>query len=84
MCCLRLLPGQHNSVVYYTELCVLQVASGHLRTVCAACGSSLVNMQPPREVRKSLEVFRNVARFHSFDLLAEITEWLLEEPSSFS
>lgn len=61
----------------------MQVAAGHLRTVCAGCGSSLENTQPPGQVCQALEVFRNVARFHSFDLLAEVTEWLLEEPSSF-
>ena len=61
----------------------LQVVSGHLRTVCAGCGSSLENTQPPGDICQSLEVFKNVAQFHSFDLLAEVTSWLLGDPTGF-
>ena len=51
--------------------------------MCAGCGSSLENTQPPGDICQSLEVFKNVAQFHSFDLLAEVTSWLLGDPTGF-
>ena len=56
----------------------MQVASGHLSRQCKRCGGKLVNTQTPEALREGLTIFRNVARYHSFDLLMELLEWLLE------
>ena len=50
--------------------------------VCGACGGSQDVTRPASQITQLLQTFRNIARYHGFDLLAEISEWLLEEPSS--
>ncbi|DBA81285.1 TPA: hypothetical protein ACH3X2_006902 [Trebouxia sp. C0005] len=56
------------------------VSSGHLARQCKHCGGELKCAQPADVFRKQLTVFKNIARYHSFQLLMEIVEWLLEEP----
>ena len=41
-----------------------------------------MNVQSAESFRQGLTVFRNVAQYHVFELLAEIVEWLLELPSA--
>ena len=60
----------------------LQVAAGALKTVCSACGGSQLVTQSAKEATQLLQMFHNIARFHGFDLLAELCDWLLEQPSS--
>jgi len=59
---------------------LVQVSSGHLARQCKLCGGELKCTQPADVFRKQLTVFKNIARYHSFQLLMEIVEWLLEEP----
>ncbi|KAK9824549.1 hypothetical protein WJX72_011249 [[Myrmecia] bisecta] len=61
-----------------------QIASGHLRRQCHICSGHLANTVTRAAFHKGLTVFRNVARYHSFELLMEIVGWLLEEPSAHS
>lgn len=58
------------------------VASGHLARQCKMCGGELKCTEPADVFRKRLTVFKNIARYHSFQLLMEIVEWLLEEPGA--
>ncbi len=54
-----------------------QVGRGHLRRCCDQCGGALACAQPPAAHAAGLAVFRGIARFHGFQLLAEAVEWLL-------
>ena len=63
-----------------TKLAGAQVGSGHLRRCCDRCGGELACTQPPAAHAAGLAVFRGIARFHGFELLAETAEWLLEGP----
>jgi DNA polymerase epsilon subunit 1 len=58
----------------------MQVLRGHLRSNCDQCGGALTNTEPAAAFRESLTVFRNVAKYHCFQLLQETTEWLLQMP----
>ena len=55
-----------------------QVVSGHLRSLCSLCSGSLINTQPAGPFRKQLVVFRNIARYHSFELLGEVAGGILK------
>ena len=44
------------------------------------CGGELKCTEPADVFRKRLTVFKNIARYHSFQLFMELVEWLLEEP----
>jgi hypothetical protein len=57
-----------------------QVGRGHLRRCCDQCGGALACAQPPAAHAAGLAVFRGIARFHGFQLLAEAVEWLLGGP----
>ena len=59
-----------------------QVLRGHLRRNCDQCGGALVNTRTPAELRDTLTVLRNVARYHCFALLQDVTDWLLQAPSA--
>lgn len=56
-----------------------QVTSGHLRALCALCGGGLTNTRRPPAAARRLVVYRNLARFHGFKVLAEMAGWLLGE-----
>ena len=58
------------------------MAGAHLRGGCQRCAGALVTVQSAAAFRQSLTVFRNVAQYHVFELLAEVVEWLLELPSA--
>jgi len=62
------------------ELCCLwlQISGGHLTRQCRMCGGGLMNTEPSETLRSGLTTFRNVAQYHNFQLLLEVTEWLLE------
>ena len=55
-----------------------QVLAGHLRSSCGLCSGDLKPTIPPATFRKQLVVFRNIANFHSFELLEQMSDWLLE------
>ena len=59
----------------------MQVLRGHLRRSCDQCGGALGNTQSPAELRDTLAVLRNVARYHCFALLQDLTDWLLQGPA---
>lgn len=59
---------------------MLQVSAGHLARQCKLCSGELKCTEPADVFRKRLTVFKNIARYHSFQLLMELVEWLLEEP----
>ena len=59
-----------------------QVLRGHLRRNCDQCGGALTNTEPAAVFWEALTVFRNVAKYHCFQLLQEATEWLLQIPSA--
>ncbi|KAK9830879.1 hypothetical protein WJX81_001263 [Elliptochloris bilobata] len=59
-----------------------QVGRGHLRRCCDQCGGELACTQSPAGHAAGLAVFRGIARFHGFELLAETVEWLLEVPGA--
>jgi hypothetical protein len=61
---------------------LLQVAAGHLSTYCAFCGGSLQNTFPQTRFRTGLMVVRNLAEYHGFPDLKEMTNWLLDPASS--
>lgn len=54
-----------------------QVASDHVASACHFCNGPLRATQPADGLRKGLTVFRNIARFHGFELLQEVAEWML-------
>ena len=60
----------------------IQVGRGHLRRCCDQCGGELACMQSPEAHAAGLAVFRGIARFHGFELLAETVEWLLNVPGA--
>ena len=62
--------------------CPRQVGRGHLRRCCDQCGGELACTQSPSAHAAGLAVFRGIARFHGFELLAEVVEWLLEVPGA--
>ena len=55
-----------------------QVLAGHLRSSCGLCSGELRPTLPPATFRKQLVVFRNIAGFHGFALLEQMSDWLLE------
>ena len=61
-----------------TPLTIPQVLAGHLRSSCGLCSGDLKPTLPPAAFRKQLVVFRNIASFHGFELLEQMSEWLLE------
>ncbi|GLI69098.1 hypothetical protein VaNZ11_013644, partial [Volvox africanus] len=78
----RLVSGlRAEAAVYQTQdlACVKckQVTSGHLRPLCGLCGGGLVNTRRPEAAQRRLVVYRNLARFHGFRVLAEMAGWLL-------
>ena len=60
----------------------VQVLRGHLRRNCDQCGGALANTLSPEASRERLTVLHNVARFHCFALLQDVTEWLLQAPAA--
>lgn len=58
-----------------------QVASGHLRASCGACGGELRNTQAGGALRKGLTVFHNIARHHEFEMLGELAAFSLNNAS---
>ena len=58
----------------------MQVLQGHLLRQCGICSGPLRLCQTAADLKKQLGVFRNIARYHSFDLLMEVVDWLLEAP----
>jgi len=54
-----------------------QVGRAHRRRCCDLCGGARACAQPPAAHAAGLAVFRGIARFHGFQLLAEAVEWLL-------
>ena len=59
-----------------------QVAAGHMSCQCAYCNGPLRATQPPAAFRKGVVVFRNIARFHGFELLQESAQWLLDSSAA--
>ncbi|GLC51172.1 hypothetical protein PLESTB_000473800 [Pleodorina starrii] len=59
-----------------------QVTSGHLRSLCGLCGGGLTNTRRPEGAARRLTVYRNLARFHGFGVLAEMAGWLLGEEAA--
>ena len=55
----------------------LQVLAGHLRSSCGLCSGELRPTLPSAVFRKQLVVFRNIAGFHGFELLEQLSDWLL-------
>ncbi|KXZ56813.1 hypothetical protein GPECTOR_1g732 [Gonium pectorale] len=60
-----------------------QVAAGagHLRSLCGLCGGGLTVTRGSSAAARRLVVFRNLAKFHGFKVLAEMAGWLLGEPA---
>jgi hypothetical protein len=56
----------------------LQISGGHLTRQCKICGGGLINTEPSQTLRSGIITFRNVAQYHKFLLLLEMTKWLLE------
>ena len=54
-----------------------QIAGAELSLCCKFCGGSLVNTQTAEDMHAGLTTFKNVAKYHNFQLLLETTEWLL-------
>lgn len=54
-----------------------QVKIGHMAGQCK-CGGGFVVTIAPKEIRKWLNVFRNIAEWHNFDMLGDTVSWLLE------
>jgi hypothetical protein len=61
---------------------LLQVAAGHLSNYCAFCGGQLQNTFSQSRFRTGLMVVRNLAEYHSFPDLKEMTNWLLDPSTS--
>jgi hypothetical protein len=55
-----------------------QVAASHLRSHCAYCSAALANTVQPRALHKRVTVLRSLARFHGFEMAAEMAAWLLQ------
>ncbi len=83
----RLVAGlRAEAAAYQTQdlACVKckQVTCGHLRSLCGLCGGGLTNTRRPETADRRLVVYRNLARFHGFRVLAENAGWLLGEPEA--
>jgi hypothetical protein len=48
---------------------------------CGLCSGDLKPTLPAEVLRKQLVVFRNIARFHSFELLEQLSDWALQSHS---
>lgn len=59
-----------------------QVTASHLHSCCDLCGGALANTRTPAQAARRLLVYRNIARFHSMEVLHEMAGWLLGEPDA--
>ncbi|GAX75625.1 hypothetical protein CEUSTIGMA_g3069.t1 [Chlamydomonas eustigma] len=58
-----------------------QVLAGHFRNTCGLCSGDLKPTLPVEVLKKQLVVFRNIARFHGFELLEQLSDWTLQSHS---
>ena len=57
--------------------CILYVPVGSQRCSCELRSGELRPTLPSAVFRKQLVVFRNIAGFHGFELLEQLSDWLL-------
>lgn len=55
-----------------------QVVSSHLKALCSFCSGDLKLQLPAATIRKQLVVFHNIAVFHGFEVLEQLSGWLLQ------
>lgn len=60
-----------------------QVKATHLADQCT-CAGAFKNTISPAEFEKGLQVFLNIAKYHGFELLEEVVNWLVTPLTSTS